>query len=343
MEKRKLRFGILGCGMVARVHAEAILGLDEAELYGVADGKLAAAEAFAQKYGARAFESYEQMLNDESVDAVCICTPSYFHEQNAIDALLAGKNVVLEKPMALTTEAADRIIKTCEQTGKLLTVISQLRFSDDVLRVKGLVESGALGKITLCELRMKYYRSDEYFSGSDWRGRMKFEGGGALMNQGIHGVDVLEFLLGRVKRANGKIRTLSHPVEVEDTAVATVEFENGALGVIVGSTCAYPGFERKVEIHGDRGFAILKENKLERLMIDGVEQPLAEVGEVGTAGDPNAVKCDGHRKQIRNLIAAVFGEEKLVIDCYEGKKALRLIKEIYRTSELDKNNEEVLL
>ena len=162
MTNRIFRFGILGCGMIANVHAQAVLGIADAELVGVADNNPEAARRFAEKHGARAYASYGEMLADPAIDVVCICTPSGFHADNAIEALKHGKYVVLEKPMALTSEDAARVADACRASGKLLTVISQLRFSEDLMRVKRLIADGAFGKLTLCSLYMKYYRTPEY-------------------------------------------------------------------------------------------------------------------------------------------------------------------------------------
>ena len=325
------KFGILGCGMIAGIHADAIKKIDGANLSAVADNNPEYARSFAEKHGAKPYESYDEMLRSD-VDVVCICTPSCFHAQNAIDAMRAGKHVVLEKPMALSTEDADRVIAVSKETGKLVTVICQLRFSPDVQRLKKLVSDGAFGKLTLCTLSMKYHRSMEYYNSSPWKGTLKFDGGGALMNQGIHGIDLLEYIVGGVKDVQGKIRTLSHKIEVEDTAVAMLEFECGAIGTIVASTCAYPGFERRIEIHGDRGYAVLVENSIEKLMIDGIEQSTEKVAVANTASDPTAVPSEMHKIEIENLLSAIEGKGELLIDATEGRRAVRIIEDIYRSS-----------
>lgn len=327
------QFGILGCGMIAGIHAAAIHEIENATLAGVADNFPAAAEKFAEKHACRAYPTYADMLADEEIDAVCICTPSGFHAENAIAALLSGKHVVLEKPMALSVADADRIIETCEKTGKLLTVISQFRFANDIPYVKRLIEEGAFGRISLCGLDLKYYRDPAYYTASPWKGTLKFDGGGALMNQGIHGIDLLEYLVGPIKSARGKIATLFHKIEVEDTAVATVEFEHGALGVIQGSTCAYPGFERRIEIHGHEGYVILRESCIEKLMIHGEEIEVEKKHSgINTASDPAALQSHNHETQIRNLLAAAEGKEELLVDCREGRRAVRVIESIYRSS-----------
>ena len=325
---KNVKFGILGCGMIASIHADAIKNIEGATLVGVADNNLEFAQKFAFKHSVLAFDSYEQMLGSD-IDVVCVCTPSCFHAQNAIDALDNGKHVVVEKPMALSVEDADRVEEASKRNGKLVTVISQLRFSKDVIRLKEYVESGAFGKISLCTLTMKYYRSKEYFASSNWKGTLKFDGGGALMNQGIHGVDLMQYVMGGVKSVSGKIGTLCHSVEVEDTAVATVEFISGALGVIVASTCAYPGFDRKLEIHGEKGYAILTENNLEKLMVEGKEVKLDAFEKSNTASDPTALASAMHQKQIENLLLAIDGKAQVLVDCSEGKKAVKIITDIY--------------
>ena len=325
------KFGIVGCGMIASIHADAIKKIDNAVLYAVADNNKENAKAFAQRENVIAYESFEKLLDDSEIDVVCICTPSCFHAQNAIDAMKKGKHVVVEKPLAFTKAEAKRVLKTSKKTGKMVSVISQLRYTNDVKKLKALVDDGAFGKLTLCSLNMKYYRSKEYYASSPWKGKKKFDGGGALMNQGIHGIDLMQYIMGDVKEVKGKIRTLCHKIEVEDTAVAIVEFNCGALGVIEASSCAYPGFERRIEIHGETGYAVLKEGAIEKLMIDKKEVSLnGDLFASGSASDPTAMDSDLHAEQIKNLINAIGGREKLLVDCVEGAKAVEIIEKIYK-------------
>lgn len=332
-EMKKFRFGILGCGMIAGVHAAAIESLEEAELAGAADFNPEAAKRFCEKYGAHAYENEMDMLADESIDVICICTPSHCHADNAIRALQHGKHVVLEKPMALNTEEADRVIAACNENDRLLTVISQLRFSPDIQHVRQLVKKKAFGNLVFCNLIMHYWRSEEYFAGSRWRGRKAFEGGGALMNQGIHGIDLLQHILGDVKVLKGKISTIHHAVEVEDAASALVEFENGATGMIQGSTCTWPGFERRLEIHGDKGYVILKENMIEQLDIpeDKIDHRRESAQDVGSYNKPDMIDSHMHALQIQNLLEAIQGHGELLIDANEGRKAIRIIEDIYNS------------
>lgn len=336
--KNKMKIGILGCGMIANIHAQAIALIEDAELIGVSDPIEASAKAFSEKYGVSVYKDYDAMLNDEEIDIVCICTPSGFHADGALKALNHNKHVVLEKPMALTTEDADAIVEASKKSGCLLTVISQLRFNEDIQKVKKMVEEGAFGDLAFCDLYMKYWRDPSYYASSTWKGTFKFDGGGALMNQGIHGVDLLHYMAGSAKVVKGKVKTLFHDIEVEDTATAIMEFENGALGVIEGSTCAAGGFDRKIEIIGTKGYVILREGDIEKMEIDGkviIENDGSDQPEVRSSSDATAVQCIGHVKQITNLIRAIRGEEELLIDATEGRKAVKTICDIYASSKKD--------
>ena len=326
--KECFQFGILGCGVISGIHKQAVEMLPRAEFAGAADYDGERAKKFVEGTAGAAYGSYEEMLQDPAVDAVCICTPSGWHCENAIAALRAGKHVVLEKPMAISTEDADRIEAVCKETGKLLTVICQLRFSRDVQRVKKLMEEQAFGAVSLCSLNMKEWRAPSYYAGT-WRGTRAMDGGGALMNQGIHGVDLMLYLMGDAKLKYGKAKTSFHYIEVEDTAVAVLEFENGALGTMDASTCAYPGFRRRLEIVGSEGCAIFNENKLERLVVHGVEQDLTEE-EKPVETSPLKLAAELHVRQIGNLIGAIRGEETLLIDAAQGRRAVALIEQIYR-------------
>lgn len=327
----KIKFAILGAGVVAEFHADAIKSIENAELVGVYDPNFDNALKFSKKYSIVSYESYEKLLEDLNVDVVCICTPSSFHADNAIMALKYKKHVVVEKPMALCSADADRIIEEEKKSGCILTVISQLRFSDDIKTVKKLVEENAFGKISFCDLYMKYWRDADYYKSSNWKGTKAFDGGGAVMNQGIHGIDLVLYIMGNAKVIGSKTKTIYHDIEVEDTATALLEFDNGALGVIEASTGAYPGFERRIEIMGSTGYVILKENVIEKLVLNKemvIDNDKAEVS--NSSSVPESIGYEYHSRQLKNLIDAILGKDKLLIDCCEGKKALQLIEDIYR-------------
>ena len=329
------RFGVLGCGMIAGIHAAAIHEIENATLAGVADNFPAAAEKFAEKHACRAYPTYADMLADGEIDAVCICTPSGFHAENAIAALEAGKHVVLEKPMALTEEDADRIMEAERHSDVLVTVVSQLRFSEDVQTLRELVQKNAFGQQVFCNLFMKYWRDPAYYAASGWKGTLALDGGGALMNQGIHGIDLLLHIVGSATVLKGRKKTLCHRIEVEDTAAALLEFDSGALGVIEASTCTAPGFERRLEIHGDRGYAILVEDRLAELMLDGrllrgQACSRDEQRYINTASDPGKLDCTLHARQLQNMVRAIRGTEPLQVGTADGRRAVALIQDICR-------------
>ena len=304
-----------------------------AKVIGVFDRNADRCAAFASEYGVRAYASYEEMLADQEIDAVCICTPSGMHATQAAQALRAHRHVVLEKPMALTVTDAEALAREAERADCYLTVVSQYRFFEGVKRVRDLIASGAFGQLVLCDLYMKYWRDPSYYQSSTWRGTWAMDGGGALMNQGIHGVDLMRFLVGDARVLKGRAKAIFHDVEVEDTAAALVEFECGALGVIEASTASYPGFSRRIEIHGTRGYATLVNGMLEKLCIEGemlVDTSIAT--DVGTASDPTKLAAEGHFLQIQNFVDAINGKEPLAITARDGLEAVRLIEAVYRSS-----------
>ena len=245
--KSVVGFGIVGCGMIADFHVQALRSIADAHLIGVADVNFAGAKRFAEKHGVLAYKNYEDMLKDEAVDAVCICTPSGYHAELAKAALLAGKHVAVEKPIAMTVSDADAVIEVAKEKGKLLTVISQLRFSQDVIRLKEAVQGGSLGQIRFCNLSMKYWREESYYTGSSWKGSRLLDGG-VLMNQGIHGIDLLRHVIGGATVLSSVTDKMYHKIEAPDTALALLRYDCGALGTLEATTAAFPGFDLNLEI-----------------------------------------------------------------------------------------------
>jgi UDP-N-acetyl-2-amino-2-deoxyglucuronate dehydrogenase len=335
MQEKKLRLGIIGCGTISKWHAEAILNIPGAELEGVTDANEEAKKSFAEKYNVKAYSSSRELLNSLDIDAVCICTPSGLHAPLAVEAAEAGKHIVIEKPMAITEGQIRDIICACEKNKVKVEVISQLRFLPSVQKIKAAVEKGLLGKIVACNLDMKFYRSPEYFSSSNWRGTWALDGGGALMNQGIHGVDLMLYAMGSVKKVFAFSATMLRDIEVEDMASAVVEFENGAQGLVQASTCIYPGSQRRLEICGEKGIITLEGNSITRWEIEN-SQPVdlsdIAVDNSETFRDPKLFNIEGHIKQISDMVEAVLDDRKPFVDQYEGKKAVELILGIYRSA-----------
>ncbi|MBE7025088.1 MAG: Gfo/Idh/MocA family oxidoreductase [Ruminococcaceae bacterium] len=330
---KKTGIGIIGCGMIAKIHIEAIRSIEEAELIGVAGASASEAERFAAEIGTYPFSGVEALLASDAVDVVCICTPSGLHERQAVQAAKAGKHVIVEKPLATTAEGAEAVIRACRENGVKGTVISQLRFSDAVRETKRAIVEGRLGKIIMVNLHMKYYRSPDYYAGSGWHGTWAMDGGGALMNQGIHGMDEMIYLVGEPKTVFGNARTLVHSIETEDNVVACFTFENGAVGTVCASTAVLPAQARVLEIHGDRGSIIIREDSIAQWNVPGEENREFADEVANTAADPKAVRTGGHILQIRDFLSAIKEDRTPFIPLEDGKKTVEVITAVYKASE----------
>ncbi|HOJ11367.1 MAG TPA: Gfo/Idh/MocA family oxidoreductase [Clostridiales bacterium] len=337
-----LRFGIIGCGLISNWHADAILQIEGTQLVGATDVNEKARAAFALKYNILAFNSVEELLASDDVDIVCICTPSGLHAPLAVKAANAGKHVIVEKPMAITLKQADNIIEACEKNNIKTTVISQSRFTNSICKLKNAVDKGLLGRLVSGDAYMKFYRSREYYDSGGWRGTWEMDGGGALMNQGIHSVDLIQYIMGPVKTIFAYTRTLARKIEVEDTAAAVLEYENGALGVIQATTSIYPGLPRRIEVSGDKGTIIVDGHSITNWTIEGNEVPDGiEIGKANrtSASDPAAFGIEGHIMQISDMVDAIKNNRNPLVDQYEGKKPVEIILAIYESSRTGKTIE----
>ena len=333
---KPIGFGIVGCGVIADFHANALADLPgDAVLVGAADVRQPAAAAFAERNHVRAFASVEELLACPDVDVVNICTPSGFHADTAIAAANAGKHIIVEKPMAITTEQLDRMEQACTQNGVLLSSIAQSRFAQGVRMAKEAVDSGKLGKLVCADIYMKFLRTQEYYNSGGWRGTKAIDGGGALMNQGIHGVDLLLYLAGDVKSVYALSKTLTRSIEVEDTLSAVLEFRSGALGVIQATTSVSPGYPRRLELNGDAGSIALEETSIVRWDLPGNEmQDVVSPSAVSSSASvPTAISTYGHTQQFADVIRALRTGEKPLIDLHEGRRAVDLILAVYRSAE----------
>ncbi len=325
----KVRFGIIGCGLIADIHARALTEITGACISGFTDVRIQSAERFAEKYGTKVFTNTTEMFNSSDVDAVCICTPSGLHAPLALTAAEHGKHIVLEKPMGLTTKECDEIIKAVDENNVKLTVISQLRFSPSVIAVKQALSDGLIGVPVAGNVSMKYYRTADYFNSSSWKGTYKMDGGGALMNQGIHGIDLLLYLMGDVRDVYGVKRTLIHNIEVEDTAAAVLVYENGALGTLIGTTSVYPGEARKLELCGSRGMITLEEDVIVKWECDKPKPEIPFTFQNNSSSDPSGIGILGHILQLTDFIAAIQENRSPRVTGADGRRAVELIERIY--------------
>ncbi|PKM63187.1 MAG: oxidoreductase [Firmicutes bacterium HGW-Firmicutes-21] len=334
--KKRIKFGIIGCGVIADFHANAIMEIpNEAELVGVTDVIYDAAEKFSKRHGIKAFATLDEMLSSKDIDVVNICTPSGYHAEVVIKAARAKKHIIVEKPMAITKEQLDSIEQACEENGIILSSISQNRFSRGVRMTKKAVEDGMLGRIVCADIYMKYNRTQEYYDSGSWRGTKRIDGGGALMNQGIHGVDLLQYIAGPIKSVYAVSKTLVRKIEVEDTLSAVVDFESGATGVIQATTSVFPGYPRRLEINGDKGSIALEETSIVRWDIDNskYEDIVLQPAMSSSASTPTAISTDGHTRQILDVIRAIKTKTKPLIDVNEGRKSVDIILAIYKSAE----------
>ena len=336
-----LGFGIIGCGMISRFHANAIADVDEAQLIGCADQVQAATDAFAAELGCHCYQSIDELLADDRIDIVTICTPSGAHLEPCLAAIEQGKHVLIEKPLEITPARCDEIIQAAESRGVVVSTVFQSRFHAAICELKQAVDEGRFGKITLGDAYVKWHRSQEYYDKGAWRGTWKLDGGGALMNQAIHSVDLLLWLMGPVAEIRAQMATLAHErIEVEDVVVASLRFQNGALGSIEATTTSYPGMLKRVEIHGTSGSAVLEEEDIKVWDFADATDRDEEIRQKfsnqtstgGGAGDPSAIGHHGHSEQIRDVIAAIQAGRRPQIDGYEGRRSVEVICGIYESA-----------
>lgn len=329
MEK-KLRFAIIGCGAIAQWHITAIESVENAELAAVMDANPAAAQAWGEKYSVSYFSDMESLLTQGDVDAVSICTPSGLHAELAIKALQAGKHVVVEKPMAITADSLAALLQAEQNSTGRLCPISQLRSMPDIQKAKKLIEDGALGKIVMADLSMKYYRAPSYYEEKKWRGTWAMDGGGALMNQGIHGLDLMRYLCGEVESVSACAGALYHSIETEDTLAASFSFAHGGFGVLTATTSVYPGFQRRLEICGTDGSLVLEEALLTQLhtrsglTLDGVKNEYKS-----GSSDPSQIDFEPHILQYREIVQAITDEQELKLTSSDAASTIRLVLDLY--------------
>ncbi|NIP84878.1 MAG: Gfo/Idh/MocA family oxidoreductase [Planctomycetales bacterium] len=335
-------FGILGCGMISRFHARAIRDIRGAKLVGCVDSTPAVADRLADETGCRPYYQLKDMLQDPAIDIVTICTPSGAHLEPALAAARAGKHVIVEKPLEITLRRCDRIIQACQQNRVTLSTIFPARFHKSSQEMKRAVDQRRFGRLTMGDAYVKWYRTQEYYDSGQWRGTWKLDGGGALMNQAIHSVDLLTWLMGPVAEIRAQWATLAHRrIEVEDVVVASLRFANGALGVIEATTAAYPGYLKRIELHGSHGSAVMEEEQIKQWDFarpqptDKVirRQMARQPSGGGGAADPASIGHHGHALHFRDVIQSIKTRKKPSIDGQQGRRSVEIILGIYKAAE----------
>lgn len=331
---KKIGIGIIGTGSIAGVHAQSVRELENCQLLGLASSSRERAREAAEKFGLRVYEDYRELLKNNDIQAVIICTHSGNHLEPTLAAAALGKHVLVEKPLEVNLERANRMIEACREAGVKLGCIFQNRFSPDYQRLKALVSTGGLGKLNLGNAYIKWYRAPEYYQTSFWKGTLAGDGGAALINQGIHTIDLLLDIMGEVESVFAKVKTVKHQIEGEDLGVALITFKSGALGTIEGSTAIVPGYPERLEIFGDRGSVILEAGKVISWQVEGTEQTTAqdEEGNGSGASDPTAIGHSLHKAQIKDFVDAILDDRPPAVTGNSGRASLELIRKIYESS-----------
>ena len=352
MADGKLGFGIVGCGVIAPTHRLAIDACDEAELMAVCDTDenqirsfLAGMDGGAS--GVRAYADYRELVRDPQVDVVSVCTPSGLHCEGVTAAARAGKHVLCEKPLEIDADRLTEMTAACRDAGVKLGCVFQSRTSPDMIRARQAIQDGLLGRMILADAYLKDYRSQAYYRSAGWRGTWALDGGGALMNQGVHGVDLLLWLMGSpvesvFARAEHKVRD----IEVEDTAVANLRFKNGAYGALIGTTSCNPGEARRIELHGDRGTITVSGSSITRwantIEDDGRaedSEPPREIEIEGAVADPSDIGSSGHVFLVDDLVRAIREDGEPYVTGESARGAVDLILAIYESARSGKEVE----
>lgn len=323
----KIRFGLVGCGNISRFHIAAIQACEQAELTAVCDSFEPNLQKAMEATGAQGFADYMDLIRCSEVDAVDIMTASGMHAQIGIEAAKAGKHVIVEKPIDVTLEAAQALVDACRENGVKLSCIFQRRFGGPVQAIKEAVRRGDFGTLNECCCHTKWYRDQAYYDCVDWRGTWALDGGGALMNQSIHYIDLMQYIMGDVDEVMGYTATRAHQnMETEDVAVAALRFKSGALGLIEGTTSAYPGFTTRLDVHGDQG-SVMLENDLVKFWQFANGNECDESLKV--KGEQSA-----HSFQINDFVEAIQQNREPVVTGEEALKALKIILAIYESTRL---------
>lgn len=336
-----VRHAIIGCGVIGPHHARSLAKLEGSRLTVACDVLPERAAKLAEAFeGCAAETRLEAVLARDDVDLVHICTPSGMHAEHAVAAIAAGKHVIVEKPMDITPAACDRLIAAAEAAPTKTTCIFQNRFLFGTRAVKEAVDAGLLGKLVMGDAYIKWYRTQAYYDSGDWRGTWALDGGGCLMNQSVHYIDLLQWYMGPVASVSAVCDTLAHHIEVEDAAAAVLRFANGAIGVIEGTTAATPGLSWRIELHGDAGSIVLRDGRIDEwrfrdreLDRNPPEDPRAS--ELKAAGaDPLSIPDTSHADQIAAMCHAIRTDGPVPVPVREARNAVEIICAIYESSRL---------
>ncbi|MBM4040310.1 MAG: Gfo/Idh/MocA family oxidoreductase [Planctomycetes bacterium] len=335
-------FALIGCGAVGAHHVTAISQLRNARLVAVCDTIELSARRFGERAGVPWYTDYHEMLERDDVDIVNVCTPSGLHMEPALAAMASGKHCVVEKPLEIALDRCDAMIAAAQKAGVLLGAIFPSRFGAAAQELKKAVDAGRFGRLTLGDAYVRWWREQSYYDSGGWRGTWKLDGGGALINQTIHCVDLIQWYMGPARAVTALSGCLAHErIEADDANVVGVEWASGALGAIQGTTAAWPGFPKKIAISGDAGSAVLEEESLTfwQFRKERPRDAKIRAGLVGDKGhgtgasDPMAFSPENHRRQLADFVRALERGTAPLVDGREGRKAVEIILAAYKSAE----------
>ncbi len=350
MERREIGFGVVGLGM-GQHHCKAIIQAEGAKLVAVCDIDLERLNKVVDEFNVKGYEKYEDMLKDPEVEVVNVCTPSGMHVDMALQALDVDKHIIVEKPVDVSVEKVDKLIEAAKKKPHLkLGAIFQSRTVPMHKRIRKAIEDGRFGKIVGAHALLPWWRAQSYYEGAhgEWKGTWSMDGGGSLMNQGVHTVDLIQWLVGPVKSVTGSFGVFGHKIEAEDQTVATLEFECGAIGVLATTTCAYPGLPQMIVIYGEKGTIVKEEGHLSAWKVEGDEDGKEEQemlslygpkekrnGET-TASDPMAVGSAGHVGIVEDVVEAIWKDRDPIINIQNARHAVQIVTSVYEAGRTGK-------
>ncbi len=330
--------GIVGAGLIADFHAKAIRSLGNARLAGISGTNLQKVKALAEKYGCKTYESDEAMIASDEIDIITIATPSGAHMEPALLGARYRKHVICEKPLEITLDRIDRMIMEHDRAGTRLGGFFNFRFNETTNLLRKSIAGGRFGIMTYAAVHVPWWRNESYYANS-WHGTMKLDGGGALMNQAIHMVDMLQYLIGPIESLQGYTANIGHKIEAEDTGVAVLKFRNQALGAIYGTTASFPGQFRRLEITGTKGTVIQVENSFPVWQFadkstddDKVRKNFSTITGGGGVSDPAAIPFEPHARNLAAFLYAVETGNPFEVDASEARKAVEIILAIYTSA-----------
>ena len=334
-----IHIGLIGGGNITETHARAARAIPGVEISAIQGTNLEKIARLTREYGGTPYQDFDAFLGHRPMDLVILGSPSGMHAEQGIAAARQGLHVLTEKPIEITTARADALIDAAKQSGVQLGVIFQDRTKPHIRQLKNWLDQGLLGKILLVDARVKWYRPSEYYANSRWRGTLALDGGGALINQGIHTIDLLLWLLGDVVRVEARTATLLHKIEAEDTAVAILEFASGALGVFHATTAAFPGYPRHLEITGTEGTVILEHDRIIasnfRNTADATNRLLESAADQNQSASSATVSdFRGHQAVLEDFLQAIQHHRVPACDGGEGRRSLALVESIYRDAKI---------